>query len=121
MNPTLALHNAVAAVAPIVGVQMGSIADRSTWRVDFSPEATVEQRGAAASVLATFDPTAPTPDAARETQFLGDADRIDIMSRLTSATPAQIKSYVDSSVTNLASTKTLLAKVMLVLAVMAKR
>lgn len=54
------LHDAIAAVCPIDGVSMGDDGDRSTWRVSFADAATDAQRSAAAAVLASFDPTAPT-------------------------------------------------------------
>ena len=34
-------------------------ADRDTWRIDFAPEATEQQREAAQAVVDGFDPTAP--------------------------------------------------------------
>lgn len=45
-----------------------------------------------------------------------DATRADLLVRLRTATPAQINAYVDSNVTNLAEARTLLKKVLLVLA-----
>jgi len=51
-----ALHAAIEAVAPIDGVSVGSRSDRATWRVSFKPEATDEQKAAAASVVAAFNP-----------------------------------------------------------------
>ena len=55
-----ALHAAIEAVAPIDGVSVGSRADKATWRVSFKPEATDEQKAAAASVVAAFNLDAPT-------------------------------------------------------------
>ena len=52
------LHAKIAAVAPIVGVSVGRADDKSTWRVDFPPEATRAQRTAAASVITVFDAAA---------------------------------------------------------------
>lgn len=54
------LHAAITAVAPIDGVSIGARADKATWRVSFRPEATDEQKAAAASVVAAFDLDAPT-------------------------------------------------------------
>lgn len=34
------LHLMLAAVAPIVGVSVGNVDDRATWRIDFEPQAT---------------------------------------------------------------------------------
>lgn len=60
-------------------------------------------------------------EATRERAFLSDADRQEMIDRLTTATPAQIKTYVNNNVTNLAGAKTLLAQLMLVLATLARR
>jgi hypothetical protein len=43
----------------------------------------------------------------------GDADYWDLRDRFQSASPAQIKTYVQSNVTDLASAKTLLIKILL--------
>ncbi len=51
MNKTIQLHEAIEAVAPIDGISIGDWDDKSTWRIDFKPEATNEQRVAAESVL----------------------------------------------------------------------
>lgn len=53
------LHAAVANVAPIVGISVGDVQERASWRVDFADDATPEQRAAAAAVIDTFDPDAP--------------------------------------------------------------
>lgn len=45
----------IAAVCPINGVSIGRWDDRATWQVDYKPEATPEQRGAAQTVINTFD------------------------------------------------------------------
>lgn len=45
-----------AAGIPLDGVGIGRRADRSTWRVDFTSDATDEQRATAAALIATFDP-----------------------------------------------------------------
>jgi hypothetical protein len=49
------LHAAVAAVCPIHGVSIGRKDDKATWRIDFAPEATAEQRAAAVSGMQGFD------------------------------------------------------------------
>ncbi len=49
------LHNAVAAVCPIVGVQ-ADIKDRTTWIIDFDPSATDAQKAAAQAALTAFNP-----------------------------------------------------------------
>lgn len=45
-------------VAPIDGV-CGDLSDRQTWGVQFTPDATDEQRAAAQTVLDTWDPNKP--------------------------------------------------------------
>lgn len=57
MNTARRLHEALAAAAiPIDGVSIGRDDDRLTWRIDFRPEATDEQRSVASRLLETFDP-----------------------------------------------------------------
>ena len=51
----VALHSAVAAVAPIDGVSVGVEADKSTWKVSFADSATPAQRAAAQTVINGFD------------------------------------------------------------------
>lgn len=60
-NITGALHAAVAAVAPIVGVSIGVVTDRATWRIEYTDDATAEQIAEGDAVLAAFDP-ATVPD-----------------------------------------------------------
>lgn len=56
MNETaLLLHNAIAAVCPIVGVSIGTAGDPSTVRIDYASSATPAQQAAAQAVLAAFD------------------------------------------------------------------
>ena len=62
------IHKQVAAVAPISGVSIGRLDDKSTWRIDFKPEATVQQRTDAQAVVGAFD-------VALEEQKLKDADQ----------------------------------------------
>lgn len=57
----LQLNNAIAAVCPIDGVS-GDITDKATWRIDYKPEATEQQRAAAAALAAAYDRTAATAE-----------------------------------------------------------
>ena len=60
---TQALSRAIASVCPIDGVSVGDWGDRDTWRIDYSDDATDEERDAADTALAEFDASAPTvPD-----------------------------------------------------------
>lgn len=56
MTLAASLTQAIQSLAPIMGVSIGDPADKGTWRVDFLPEATQEQRDAATACLAAFDP-----------------------------------------------------------------
>ena len=59
----VSVHEAIAAVCPIDGVLFGDLADKATWRIDFSPEATDEQKARAQDALDAYDlnvaPAAP--------------------------------------------------------------
>jgi hypothetical protein len=50
-----AIHAAVAAVAPIQGVGVGSFDDKGTWIVSFQEATTPQQRAAALQVIADLD------------------------------------------------------------------
>jgi hypothetical protein len=78
------LHDALRAVAiPILGVSIGDSADRRTWRIDFAPSATAEDRAAAAQVVATLDVTEPAP--APVARPLAPVRKIDFLRLLTAA------------------------------------
>lgn len=49
-----ALHDAIAAVAPIYGVSLDDLANRATWRIEFKAEATPSERDAALDILANW-------------------------------------------------------------------
>lgn len=53
------LHEAIAAVCPIVGVSIGAADNRLTWRIDYAAEATAGQILDAEAVLASFDVETP--------------------------------------------------------------
>lgn len=53
---TAALHDAIAKVAPIDGVSVGRVRDKTTWRIDFADGATDAERAAAAAIVEAFDP-----------------------------------------------------------------
>lgn len=48
------LDKAIKTVCPIDGVSIGRKDDKSTWRIDFRPEATQTQRDAAQAILSAF-------------------------------------------------------------------
>lgn len=53
-NVISVIHEAVAAVAPIDGVSIGTLSDKQTWTVCFKEEATTEERAAAQTVIDNF-------------------------------------------------------------------
>lgn len=58
----------------------------------------------------------PTPEQVRVTTFQNDANRADMITRLRTATPAQIDSWVDANVTTLAQGREVFKKILKVLA-----
>ena len=54
MNNIVELDQALKAVCPIDGVSIGKSEDKSTWRIDFMPEATDQQKTDASAVMAAF-------------------------------------------------------------------
>ena len=58
MNPDLTkLDQALKAVAPVDGVSVGVLTDKTTWRVDFQTTATDAQKAAAQAVIDNCDLT----------------------------------------------------------------
>lgn len=53
------LDERVKAVCPVHGVSVGRWNDKSTWRIDFRAEATVQERAAAQAVVDAFDTSDP--------------------------------------------------------------
>jgi len=62
------LHGRIDTVCPILGVSIGSRDDKSTWRIDFKPEVTAQQKLNAQAVIDAFDVVA-------EEKKLKDADQ----------------------------------------------
>lgn len=58
----------------------------------------------------------PPDDIARDTAFLNDLDRQDIVSRVKTATPDQIRTWIMSNVTDLPTARVLLIKLALLVA-----
>ena len=98
---TAALDTALRAVAPIIGISIGRMDDRRTWRIDFAPEATQSQRDAAASVIAAFDVAAVEAAEAAEAAAIntlalatrGDA----VFQSLRQATAAEISAHINTT------------------------
>ena len=53
-----AIVKAATAANAIIGVSIGDPSDKTTWCIDFSPNATDQQKTAATAALTTFDPSA---------------------------------------------------------------
>lgn len=66
-------------------------------------------------------PPGPTPEQVRYTTLQADTNRQDLVSRLQTSTPAQIQSYLDANVTNVAGAKAVLYRILLVLAALSIR
>src|SRR5438445_12174124 len=125
MDPRLTsvLFNNILAVCPIFGVSVGVWTDKTTWIVDYDPAATTQQRTAATTAIANFDPVAQSNTltttaanlVAHKASYSTDPAFQDMVSRLDNATAAQISTYVQTNVTDLASAKVLLTKILLVL------
>lgn len=71
----------------------------------------------------TLSPPPPLPvdptvaaEANRAASFRADAGRVDLLSRLKTATPAQIDTWVDNNVTTLAGAKTVFKAILKVIA-----
>jgi hypothetical protein len=106
------LHNKIQAVAPIDGVSVGIVSDKSTWRINFQPAATSLQRAAAQTVIDNYDPIAV--DAAvvqRATDFNSSPETVDLIARARTATNAQIDTWLTNNVTNLVQARTVLGAI----------
>lgn len=93
----LRLHEAVEAVAPIDGVSIGDPKDKKTWRADFKPTATEDQKYAAKKVIKEFDADAPDEvegakqeAATRLENALGSDDQAEVISALKEALKAGV-------------------------------
>lgn len=60
--------------------------------------------------LSNPDPT-PTPDQLRQQSFVAQSDRADLVTRLQSATPAQIDNWLTNNVTNLTQARAVLGAI----------
>lgn len=73
------------------------------------------------AVIAAHNPNTVPAAVLRQQALLADSQRSDLLDRLQNASPAQIRAYVNSNVTDLASAKVMLIRIMLILAVVANR
>lgn len=95
------LDAALRAVAPILGVSIGRQDDKSTWRIDFAPEATTEQRAAAQGVVDAFDAAAVEAEEAAKVAAIDalalSAHADAVFQALKTATAAQISTHVNNT------------------------
>jgi hypothetical protein len=95
------LHERVVGVAPIIGVSIGRRDDKSTWRIDFAPEATQTQRDAAAGVVASFDAAAVESAEQAETAAVdaleGETRSDAVFAALRTATAAEINTFINNT------------------------
>lgn len=62
-----------------------------------------------------IDPPPPSAEDVRQTSFKAEPDAIDLVTRLQSATPAQINSWIDANVSNIAQARAVLKALVKVL------
>jgi len=108
------LYAAISQVAPIEGVAIGVLNDKTTWRIDFDPSATDTQKAAAQAVIQAFDVAAEEAAEATQAQINANlalqAKADAVIAQLQSASITQIQNYVQTNVTDLASAKAFLVK-----------
>lgn len=74
---TTKLDAVLRAVCPIDGVSIGSVDSKSTWRIDFTPGASPEQKLSAQQALNAFDvQAAKIADAQTDTRQTADGDEL---------------------------------------------
>lgn len=73
-------------------------------------------RAAAQAAMQSFVPTDQAIEQNRRAAFMADANRVDLINRLRTATAAQIGTYVDNNTANIAEIRALLKKIILVIA-----
>ncbi len=111
------LDTAVRAVAPILGVSIGLLSDKATWRIDFDPGATVTERQDAQGVVDAFDVTAVEADAALETtavEALADGAQTDpVFTTLADATEPEIATFIGNTFPSLDTQQQAVLKLLL--------
>lgn len=79
-----------AAAIPILGVSIGDEQNRATWRIDYHPSATAQQRSDGEALRASFDPLAQTTvdaeTADRAATTAGQKDLLATIALMTSLT-----------------------------------
>jgi hypothetical protein len=75
------LSAAVNAVAPTVRVSIGDIMDKTTWRIDFAPEATARQKTDAQAIVNAFDVNAPENQPQPPRDLVTEVDTLQALNR----------------------------------------
>lgn len=104
-------------VAPVAGVAFDDINDKTKWRIVYNNTPTPTQKSAAESVVVSFDVAGATATKqSSDSSCVSDSDFQDMMNKLASASATQIKNYVQNNSSADVGTKTLIAKILLILA-----
>jgi hypothetical protein len=116
------LHDAIAAVCPIIGVSIGVLADKTTWSIQYAATATAQQRTDAQNALNAFDPnvqTAADIRAAADATELAAAKLDANIQSLINATPTQLLTFVTNNFPSMttAGERNVMARVLAILAV----
>ena len=90
------LHEAVAQVAPVVGVSLGKEDDKSTWTITFAEDATKEQMDAAQVIVDAFDEKAVVPDVPQMDRIEADVATTKARLEAAEAELAKIKADVSA-------------------------
>jgi len=83
---------------------------------------TAEELRRGAEIVLNPPPTVPpTADELRDEALIADTDRQAVFNQIRNATPAQIKNYVNTQVTDLASARVMLRNLTLLVAMLVRR
>lgn len=86
------------------------VTDAQTGKTSFIPFTAAEEAAADAAQVTT------DAEIAREAAFTADPTRADILNRLQTATPTQLRNYVQTQVTDLPSARNFLANLLVLIA-----
>lgn len=96
-------------VAPIDGISVGDINDKSTWKISFKPDATPAQQVAAQGIIDSFDTVSFQQKLQRILDRQNNSEtEAALATQLKNLTPQQAVDYIEANVTTLATAKTVL-------------
>lgn len=91
-NFPIKLHNHLETLAPIRGVKIVQVEDRTTWQIVFKDAATDPQKAAAQAAMLIFDPLPDDPEDLESGAFTKHERALAVAAELAAgATPAQAK------------------------------